>query len=437
MRGVNKIFILLVTVLFITSAPVWGQTSSQRLKNEQKTLEKNIANTKALLETSKKNTQLSLEEVQLIDKELEYRELLLRNIDNQIRSSELKIKQKEGRIMELNAEIEQLKNQYSKLLLYAYKKRNKYGELMYIFSAKSVEEALKRKLYLEKLGEVQKKQLRLIQQNQILLKEEIKELDEERKTQLILADQKKLERVEIVKARQEKERIYKELKKQEDELLRELARQEQNRERLRQEIAAAIKREIAEEQARIAKAKREAEARRRAEEEARKKANVPTVEEPKKPAPDFEMTAEATLVGESFVSNKGKLPWPVEKGTITQNYGKNKHPTLPNVFTQNNGIDISTSLNARVLAVFKGEVTTVINIPGAGKVVIIKHGNYRTVYSNLQDVFVTKGTKVDTRTPIGTLLPNPTGDISVAHFEVHETKGNSVTQLNPNLWIAK
>lgn len=462
MSIVNKIFVIFIALIFSVSTNMWAQNSSQRLKNEQQSLEQKIANTKALLAKSKESTKVSLEEVHLIEKEVEYRELLLRNIDNQIRSSELKVKQKEGRIAELNAEIDQLKTQYQKLLMYAYKKRNKYGDLMYIFSAKSVEEALKRKLYLEKLTEIQKKQMRLIQQNKVLLQDEIKELNEEKKKQLVLADQKKVERAEILKTKQEKERVYQELKKQEDELLRELRQQEENRERLKQEIAAAIQKEIAEEQARLEKLRREAEAKRKAEEaaarkkaeEARKKAEearkkgeksvpegpIATVEEPKKPTtpkPDFSLTAEASLIGENFVSNKGKLPWPVAKGTITQNYGKNQHPTLPNVFLQNNGIDISTDLNANVLAVFKGEVTTVINIPGAGQVVIVKHGNFRTVYSNLQEVFVTKGTIVETKAPIGRLLPGPTGNISIAHFEVHETKGNNVTQLNPTLWIAR
>lgn len=434
-KGVSKLVFFCLLLLTCSSA-LFSQTGSQRLKNEQKALEEQIATTKNLLEKSKKNTRLSLEEVNLIDRQVQYRERLLRNIDNQIRSSELKIEQKKGRIQELNAEIEQLKKQYADLLLYAYKKRNKYGELMFIFSAKTVEEALKRKLYLEKLAEIQQKQMRLIQQNKILLEEEILALDEEKKEQLKLAEQKKIERAEIIKSKKEKEKIYRRFKEQEDELLKELAQQEKAKERLKNEIAAAIQREIAAEKARIAKAKREAEARRKAE-EAKKSANTPTVEEPKKKEKEFSLTPEAVLVGKNFASNKGKLPYPVEVGTITQNYGKNKHPSLPNVYTQNNGIDISTARHANVLAVFNGEVTSVINIPGAGKVVIIKHGDYRTVYSNLQDVYVTKGSSVNTKTPIGSLLPNPSGDISVAHFEIHHVKGNSVQQLNPNLWIAK
>ncbi len=439
----NKLIVLLFVMLFATAAPLWSQPGSQRLKNEQKALEKQISTTKTLLEKSQKNTRLSLEEVNLIERQVEYRERLLRNIDNQIRSSELKIEQKEGRIQELNAEIERLKKQYAQLLLYAYKKRNKYGDLMFIFSANTVEEALKRKLYLEKLAEIQQKQMRLIQQNTALLQDEIKELDSEKKKQVELGAQKKVERAEIIKTKKAKEEIYKRFKEQEDELLKELRKQEEDKERLKQEIAAAIQKEIAAERARIEKERREAaaaaaEARRKAE-EAKKNVHTPTVEVevPKKVEKEFSLTAESALIGENFASNKGKLPWPVEKGTITQNYGKNKHPTLTDIYTQNNGIDISTPKNANVLAVFKGEVTSVINIPGAGKVVIIKHGDYRTVYSNLQDVYVTKGSMVNTKTAIGSLLPNPSGDISVAHFEVHHVKGNSVSQLNPNLWIAK
>ncbi|MEX1190864.1 MAG: peptidoglycan DD-metalloendopeptidase family protein [Brumimicrobium sp.] len=437
MKSVNKyvaLFLIVTCFQFVS----WTQTGSERLKKEQAAIEKQIATTKTLLEKSKKNTKLSLEEVNLINQQVKYRERLLGNINNQIRSSELKIEQKQGRIAELRAEIEKLKKQYADLLLYAYKKRNKYGDLMFIFSARSVEEALKRKLYLEKLAEIQKKQLRLINQNMDLLKEEIELLDKEKQDQLLLAKKKKKERAEILVAKREKEEIYNKFKEKEQEILAELEEQEAAKERLQREIQAAIQREIAAEQARIEKARKAAEAKKKAEEE-RKKNNTPSVEPPdKKEDPvAFLSTKESETLSKNFASNKGRLPWPVEKGTITQNYGKNAHPTLANVYTQNNGIDISTPKNANVRAVFEGEVTSVINIPGAGKVVIIKHGNYRSVYSNLQDVYVTKGSSVSTKTKIGSLLPNKSGNVSVAHFEIHEVKGNAVNQLNPNLWIVQ
>lgn len=432
MGSVNKVLFFLFLIL-IPLASAWSQ-GSERLKKEQKELEAQISTTKSLLEKSKKNTKLSLEEVQLIERQVEYRERLLRNINNQIRSSELKIEQKQGRIAKLEAEIEQLKRQYSELLLYAYKHRSKYGDLMFIFSSRSVEEAIKRKLYLEKLAEIQQKQLRLIKQNMKLLEEEIVSLDAQKKEQLVLADQKKEERAEIIKAKKEKEDVYERYKEKEADLLAELEQQKAQREQLRREIQAAIEREIAAEQARLEKERQEAE-RRKKEREENLNANTPEpVEEENNEY--FVTTRENKLVGKNFAANKGKLPWPVEKGTITQNYGKNAHPTL-DVFTQNNGIDITAPKNANVRAVFDGEVTSVINISGAGKVVIIKHGDFRSVYSNLQDVYVTKGTRVDIKTPIGSLLPNQSGNVSVAHFEIHQVKGASVSQLNPNLWISQ
>lgn len=431
----------LVLILFVLGCfSAFGQKGSDRLKNEQKNLERQIATTKLLFEASKQKTDLSLEEVRLIDQQVRFREQLLANIDNQIKAAELKIEQKKQRIEELENEIDKLKQQYADLLLYAYKLRSKYGKMMYVFSAESIEEAMKRKLYLEKLAEIQQKQLHLIRQNMELMEVQITELETVLERQLELAELKRIERAEIVAAKKEKERIYLELKAKEQEILAELRDQEQKNIVLQQQIQAEIQREIKAEQARIEKARKEAEAKRKAEEAKRQAAgDIATVEPPKKddvPAP-FMDTKESILAGNNFLVNKGRLPWPVEKGTITVNYGKNAHPTLPGVFTQNNGIDISTPKNAVVRAVFDGEVTSIINIPGAGKVVIVKHGNYRSVYSNLQDAYVTKGAKVKTKTPVGSLLPTKDGKISVAHFEIHEVKDGQVNQLNPNLWIAK
>lgn len=432
----NKFFVIL---FIIGGFSVQAQKGSERLRNEQKKLEKQIATTKSLFEASKQKTNLSLEEVRLIDQQVRLREELLTNIDNQIKAAELRIKQKKQRIDELEKEITSLKKQYADLLLYAYKMRSKYGKMMYIFSAESIEEGMKRKLYLEKLAEIQQKQLRLIRQNLELMGKEITELELILKDQLVLADLKRKERAEIVVAKKEKERIYQELKLKEQQVFAELREQEQKNIVLQQQIQAEIQREILAEQARVEKAKKAAEVKRKAEEVKRKAAGDIATVEPKKddiPAP-FLDTKESSLLANNFVMNRGKLPWPVEKGTITVNYGKNAHPTLPNVYTQNNGIDISTPKNAVVRSIFDGEVTSVINIQGAGKVVIIKHGNYRSVYSNLQDVYVTKGAKVKTKTPVGSLLPTKDGNISVAHFEIHEVKEGLVNQLNPNLWIAK
>ena len=132
--------------------------------------------------------------------------------------------------------------------------------------------------------------------------------------------------------------------------------------------------------------------------------------------------------------NKGTLPWPVESGAITERFGKNKHPSLKDVYTNNNGIDISCRSGAPIRAIFSGKVTAVFPIPGAGKVIILKHGNYRTVYSNLKESFVSIGDEVKTKTEIG-IVSATESSLGTLHFEVHLVSGMTTKSLNPSLWI--
>ncbi len=435
MNNVSKIVVLLF--LFVGIGAYFAQKDSSRLKKEQQKLEQQIASTKALLETSQSNTSVSLNQLNLINQQIRNRESLLRNYDKQIRTAELKIIEKGNSIAALDQKVVKLKDQYKKLLIYAYKKRSKYSKLMYVFSSKSVEEARKRKLYLDKLAEIQKKQLRIIKQNQLLLSTEIQELQEEKTKKQQLLDKKKEERVVILLEKQKQQEIYVKLKSEETLLRQELAQKVEEKKRVEARIKAAIQAELIAEQKRIEKARKEAEKKRIAAEKARKLNTTTVVEKEDVPAP-FLTTKEENLLGKSFQSNRGRLPWPVEKGTVTENYGKNPHPTLVNVYTNNNGVDISTPRSATVRCVYEGEVTSVLNISGAGKVVIVKHGNFRTVYANLQEVYVTKGSVLSTKSPIGLLLPTKTGEVSVVHFEIHEvTSTGGIERHNPNLWIAQ
>jgi septal ring factor EnvC (AmiA/AmiB activator) len=335
--------------------------------------------------------------------------------------------QKEKQIVELREKVKKLKAQYKKLLIYAYKHRNNYGKLMYIFTADSYNEARKRNGYLRRLSDVQLKQFLVIQQNQELISEEIGVVNAEKENKLVVLKEKKRERGQIENDRKQKEKVYQEFKKEEELLLSKLKEDQKKKEVLRKRIAAAIQRELE-----IAEAKRK---EREAAALAAAKKNEASATTTTIPAATLAETKEAELISNNFASNRGRLPWPVEKGNITENFGKNPHPTLKNVSTNNRGIDIGAPLNAQVRAVFEGEVTSVLNIPGAGKVVIIKHGNYRTVYSNLQDTYVKAGSKVTTKKVIGSLLAKGGETISVVHFEVHKVVGNNVTCLNPTLWV--
>lgn len=437
MRFVSRFIVM----LFIFTAGIsYGQKNSDKLRKEQERLEKNIANTKSLLEKTKSSSQATLNELKVIENQVKYREELLRNFDNQIRGAELKIEQKDKQIVQLQEKLVRLKAQYKKLIIYAYKHRSKQGKMMYIFSASTYFEALKRNKYLEKIAEIQKKQRLIILQHQGLISSEKKSLETEKERKLRVADEKRIEKEQILKDKEKQQKAFNKLKGEESKLMASLKEEEHKKAVLKQKIKEAIDKEIAAAE----KARKEKEKKEKAAAEAKntKKPSSSGTTNTKAPEKATEPKKELTLsetkevaLNKSFESNKGRLPWPVASGTITEGYGQHPHPTLKNVTTNNNGIDISAPKSAQVRAVFEGEVTSVLSIPGAGKVVIIKHGNYRTVYSNLQEAYVGVGAKVTTKQSIGSLLPVEGEALSVAHFEIHVVQDGQVVRINPSLWI--
>jgi septal ring factor EnvC (AmiA/AmiB activator) len=411
----------------------FSQKRSDQLKVEQNKLEKKLSTTKSLLQKVQKGTETSLNELKLIENQVKNREQLVRNFDNQIRSAELTITSKDNQIVELQARLVKLKEQYKALLLYAYKHRSKSAKLMYIFTSPNYFEAIKRASYLKRLAEIQQKQFKVIVQSEKTIHKEIQQIQKEKEYKKQLLGEKIIEKQEIEKDKLVKQNALDKLRKDESTLLAELKKQERQKEELKNRIKAAIVREIAEAEA---KAKKEAE--RKAALAAKAKSEGVKTETPvKSDVTEFVDTKENIVVGKSFETNRGKLPWPVAKGSITEHFGRNAHPTLDNVFTNNNGIDIGTPKNAQVRSVFEGEISSILNIPGAGKVVIIKHGNYRTVYSNLQEVYVSTGDKVTSKQAIGSLLSDDEGGLSTAHFEIHQVINGTVQKINPSLWLSQ
>ena len=444
MKSANNLVIGLLFVLNFTS---FGQATSEKLRTEQARLEKKISNTKSLLDKTKSNTEQSLNELRLIDNQIKFREELVTNFDNQVRGAEVKVIEKDTEIKELQQKLTRLKSQYKQLLLYAYKHRNKYGKMMFIFSSTNYNEAIKRGSYLERISDIQNKQFLIIRQHQGLIKEEITSIEKEKQYKQKVLEEKRREKASIEQDKKKQEFTYNKFKQEEGKLMNQLREDERKKELLKQKINAAIKKEIADAEAKRKKAEKAA-AAAAAEEAKRKSAgsgssgtssSTSSTTKPsgsaEKPVVTFSETKESAALNKSFEGNKGKLPWPVDKGSITEGFGKNAHPTLEGVYTNNSGIDISSPKNAQVRAVFEGEVTSVLNIPGAGKVVIIKHGNYRTVYSNLQETYVKIGSKVTTKQAIGSLLIKENSSVSVAHFEVHQVVGSLVQCLNPTLWV--
>ncbi len=401
-----------------------SQSKSDKLKREQKKLEKKITNTKSLLKKVTSSREASLNELQLIENQINSREALLKVYDNQVKMANVYIQEKQEKVKELTQRMEKLKAQYKKMVVYAYKNRNKNGQMMFVLSADSYYEAQKRNKYLKSVSALHKKQAALIVQDQIKIKEEIEAIEIEKKKKQETLIQKRQERAEIEVDRGKKVEVLEKIQNEESVLIAEIRKNEIKKQAIKKKIDDVIRRELEE----IERKRKEAERRRR---EAAKQNG----QDISSTTPNFtDQSSEGKISSKKFQNNRGALPWPVAKGSITEKYGKNQHPSLRGVYTNNNGIDISCPSNSLVRSIFEGEVTSVFTIPGSGKVVIIKHGNYRTVYSNLKETRVSKGDKVSTKQQIGTILSEG-NTLGILHFELHLVSGTSTKSLNPALWI--
>jgi septal ring factor EnvC (AmiA/AmiB activator) len=316
-------------------------------------------------------------------------------------------------VRSLQSDLERLKDEYARMVQYAYMNRSAYDRLSYIFAAESFAQAFKRSRYLEQLAEQRRQQVALIEATGESLGEKVKDLSAKRDDKARLLGRQLDEKKKLTQDKSTQQGTLTTLKKEEGRLRETLRKQEKQR----SDIAAAIKRAI--------------------ESEVRKtttttKGNTKTKAKTTEKL-EFTLTPEAKELNADFEKNKGKLPWPVEKGTITSGFGKQAHPVLKGITIENNGIDIGCEKGATVRAMFRGEVSSVIVIPGAGKAVVVSHGAYRTVYSNLRDTKVEKGQKVDTKQAVGVVMTED-GE-STAHVEIWKITADGLVKVDPAAWI--
>ncbi len=432
----------------------FSQTNSKSLKKEQQQLESKISNTKKLLKQVKSNQQNSLNAIRLIDNQIKSREDLVRIYDIQVRAAEIEIIEKKQRINRLKERISNLKTQFRSMMLYSYKHRGNHRNIMFILSSQNYNEAYNRNNYLKKLAEIQKKQVAIIKQNQKVIYSDIQTINNNKQEKLSIIEEKKTEKKLIEIDRGVKQQTFNKFKQEEKNLFTQLEVAERKKQNLKQEITKAIKLEILVEQkkqeeiAKKERAKKEKAEKEKAEKLANEEKTIVNAEPKKenlesksientenKIVSTYTEPKESIALGKNFQLSKGLLPWPVNSGSITEKYGKNPHPTLNGVVTNNNGIDITCSIGSNVRAVFGGEVSSIFSIQGAGKVIIVKHGNYRSVYSNIKDTYVKIGAKVATKQNIGSLIQE--GNISICHFEIHQVINGITQSLNPSLWISK
>ncbi len=409
-----------------------GQTNKNDLEKRKKALQEEIRQTSQLILETRKNKTASMSQLKALNKKLSDRMRLINTIQSEINLLNSTITSNSKRIQDLQLDLSRMRETYARLVKRAYMNRNQRSALLLFFSAQNIQQAYKRLYYLKTYTTYRKEQARLIEYSQNELSGKMKVLKTDLNSKQALLGSEEQEKQELSKEKKEQESTLSKLQKKEKTLKKELIKKEATKKKLDAEIRKVIEREIARERAAV-KA-REAKAAK-----VKVPASKPKISDPAKPiekkpaaAPEIKMTPETAALSGKFEANQGKLPWPVDKGAITETFGTHAHPVLRGITTYNNGIDIATSKNAPVKAIYDGEVMGVVSIPGSGDAILIKHGEYLTVYSNLGRVTVEKGQKVKTGTVIGNAGENDEG-VTEAHLEIWKGK----TKLNPALWIAR
>ncbi|WP_158962056.1 murein hydrolase activator EnvC family protein [Myroides fluvii] len=411
------------TIWFILMAlPLCAQQkeTQEQLERRKQQIIIEIKSVQQLLHKEQTKERNILTEIDEINRKVTLNRQLISNVRKQINITNNTIAKNQKEANALAKELEQLKQDYAKTIVTAYKSRSNQSKMMFILSSENFFQAYKRVQYLKQYAEFRKQQGEELKDKTVLLKEALAKLEvEKEKQRKLLAEQETNEKnlqqdlteqkdlVSIVKKDQKK--FNEQIKKKQDET-KAIDR------KIQQLIREAIE-----------------EANRKAREAAAKAGKTTTKSTATtSSAATFELTPEGKLVADNFKANRGKLPWPVEKGYVSLPYGDQPHPVQTHLTIHNSGVEITTESNAKARAIFEGEVLQVQVLSGGNKAVLIQHGDYITVYQNLRDVTIQKGDKVSLKQTIGTINTNSNGKTVLKFLLSHNSNID-----NPQNWLSK
>lgn len=441
--------ILLIIVLSFglcsDSYAVKPKRDAAKIRKEQQATKKQIKETTQKININTRETKKQLSRLNSLNGEIEVKGAEINKMKIGVDSINRRLTTINDSINALNSHLASLRDSYVKSLRKMQGTSGAMGSLAFIFSSESFSEAYRKLRYMQQFDKWRKRKAQDIKVTEDLLKERKMVLDTVRRSRNIELSKLNMLRKDLEQKRVETDKVVAQLKSEGNNLRTVLREKEEQQRRLDRELDKII----AEEQARIERQRKEAERkeqeRKRKEAEAKKRTTAQAsspkpvetpakTPEPATPAPPATSVAAAdrALTG-SFESNQGKLLFPVAgKYRIVRGFGRQKHPQLAHVETENSGIDIEAISSKQARAVFDGTVSATFKQPGYGTIVMIRHGNYLTIYANLDAISVKNGDKVRTGQTLGTIITDPDEDNrAILHFELRKER----TKLNPMLWV--
>lgn len=363
------------------------------LQREQEQIRRELAETEQLLKETKKNETATTNKLTLLNKNIKDRKRLINGINREIQAIDHDMLRLVARRGELQVEQNRLREDYAKLIRKTHYQQRMQSPLLFILSAKNFQQLMRRMRYLRQFARYRQRQVAAIEATQADIDAQNQSLAE-----------RKTERNAALKSQQkEQEQLTRDQRKQQ-KMLNELKKKEKN-------LAAKQKKQQ----------KRINEINKKIEDVIRKQATKTT------------LTKEQQLLAGGFEQNKGRLPWPVEKGFISGTFGVHQHPVYEHVTVNNKGIYLQTTAGSTARAVYEGEVSSCV-VLGNTYAVIVQHGNYRTVYSNLSQLKVKQGDKVKAKQALGTIYSDPDDDNKTeVYFQIYKDR----QLLDPTPWLAR
>ena len=399
-------FILFI-FLALSSRGVNAQNQRQQeLEGRRRELQKEIKQITALLFASKKERKSIINTVDDLSYKISVRKNLIRITNQQANLLTREINFNENKILDKQNKLKILKQDYAAMILKSYKSRDRKNKLMFLLSSSNFQQAFRRLQYIKQYANYQKNQGKLI-------KEETKKL------QLLNQD--------LVSKKEEKKKII-----NENRFAKEALDEERNTQKV---LIASIQKDLSTFSLKIKTKQKETQ---KLNEEIRKLIQEAIAASNRKAGKSedltvFSLTPEQKALAKNFTSNKGKLPWPVANGIVKLRFGTNPSPIDPSIKIRSNGVRIATNKGEPIRSVFEGVVQGIMTPKNGNNTIMIRHGNYITVYKNLSKFYVSKGDKVTTKQIIGEVITNKATGESILSFGIY--KDSSIQ--NPSSWIYK
>ncbi len=433
MMPIKKTWLLLIGLLLLGQ---WGNAqalSKEDLEKKKTVLLKEISEMQQELAQTDQSKAAGMSAYYALLAQVKTRESLINTYAQQLALLDTSIVNTQERSGQMDEEVKKLKDEYAKMVVYSYKHRGSYNKLLFIFSAENFNEIIRRLRYVKKMNAYRHSKVSMIRMAQEGLLRNLALLKNSRKEKSNDLEEQKMQKTQLASASADKDKMVKQLAKQHSKILADLNDRKKQQQKLEGQIADLIKKEI---QAAAARAKATADSLAAASAHRNGNSTPAVVTVPNSSGGTAgntaipRLTPEAKALSASFAGNQGHLPWPVESGVIIESFGVHAHPVLKEVTTKNNGVDIKTTGGATVRAVFQGTVVGIIINPSYHKAVLVKHGDYFTVYSNLATVSVKAGDVLTTLEPLGVAYTDDS-PLTFVHFELW----NGTTLLNPESWL--